>query len=577
MKTNIYCVVAVSLLSRASVAAPQTEPQYKVKVEIDQRVPMRDGIDLAVDVYRPDAVGRFPVVMMRTPYGRQVGAIATDFARHGYVYVAMDVRGRGDSGGQFVPWRNEGPDGYDSIEWCARQPWSNGKVGTEGLSYPGYDQWLTAIMQPPHLTAMFVHSPMADPFLDEWLSGPGGLPTPMQIGWFYRTSERVRPDMTAIDWGKVYSHVPLYTLDEATGRSIPNWKQVIDHSQLSAWWEPTRYQNQYDRVSVPIFHLSGWYDDTLLATPLNYSGMTHKRNGQPQPFQKMMIGPWLHSNRLSSKVGSMDFGAAAQTHIEDLELRWFDRWLKGIPNGVDTEPPVRLFVMGENRWHDENEWPLARTQWATYYLHSKGSANGLAGDGSLSTVAPSEEAADKFEYDPENPVPFITDATFSQIGGPDDYRTVETREDVLVYTSDPLADNTTVCGPVSAEIYAATSAVDTDFMTKLLDVWPNGFAQRLNDGMARARFRDGMDRPSLVKPNEVYLYKLDLWDTCEMFAKDHRIRIEVSSSAFPKYDRNPNTGDPLGKTARWLKASQTILHDRQHPSRIVLPIVAEAR
>jgi putative CocE/NonD family hydrolase len=539
---------------------------------------MRDGVELAADLYRPDAVGRFPVVMVRTPYGRQAGAIAMHFAQHGYVYVSMDVRGRGDSGGEFVPWRNEGPDGYDSIEWCSRQLWSTGKVGTEGLSYPGYDQWLAAIMQPPHLAAMFVHSPMADPFLDVWLSGPGGLPTPMQIGWFYRTSESGRPDMTAVDWGKVYWHVPLYTLDEATGRSIPNWKQVIDHSQLSLWWEPMRYQNQYDRVSVPVFHLSGWYDDTLLATPMNYSGMTHERDRQSQhPFQKMMIGPWAHSNHLSSNVGSMDFGVAAQTKLKDLELRWFDRWLKGIPDDVDREPPVRLFVMGENRWHDEHKWPIARTQWAAYYLHSKGSANGSAGDGSLSTSAPSEEPADRFEYDPENPVPFITDANFSQIGGPDDYRTVENRKDVLVYTSDPLADDRTVCGAIRAEIYAATSAVDTDFTAKLLDVWPNGFAQRLNDGMARARFREGMDRPSLVKPDEVYLYKLDLWDTCEMFAKGHRIRIEVSSSAFPKYDRNPNTGGALGKTTRWLKATQTILHDRQHSSHVVLPIVPEPR
>jgi putative CocE/NonD family hydrolase len=394
----------------------------------------------------------------------------------------------------------------------------------------------------------------------------------MEIGWFYRTSGRGKPDMTAVNWSKLYWHVPLDTLDEATGRTIPNWKAIIDHSQLSPWWEPMRYQNKYDRVTVPIFHLSGWYDDTLMATPMNFIGMTNKQNNEIA-FQKMIIGPWVHSNRLASKVGGLDFGAAAQMNLEELELQWFDRWLKNISNGVDREAPVRLFVMGENRWHDEQEWPIARTRWTKFFLHSKGSANSAAGDGSLSATEPVDEPVDKYDYDPENPVPFITDANFSQIGGPDDYRDVEKRKDVLVYTSEPVTDDTTICGPIRAEIYAASSAVDTDFMAKILDVWPNGFAQRLNDGMVRARFRDGMDRPSPIKPGEVHLYRIDLWDTCQMFAKGHRIRVEVSSSAFPKYDRNPNTGEPLGKTARWLKASQTILHDRQHPSHIELPVV----
>lgn len=576
---RLYGFAIIILLLIGSVILASGEPEYKVKVELNQRIKMRDGVELSADIYRPDEAGKFPVVLQRTPYGRQGAATtATHFAQHGYVYVSMDVRGRGDSGGEFVPWRNEGADGYDAIEWCGRQAWSNGKVGTTGLSYAAYDQWLAAVRQPPHLAAMFVHSPMSDPFVDIWLAGPGGLPTPMQIGWFYRTSQRTRPDMTAIDWGKLYWHVPLYTLDEETGRAMVNWKQVIDHSQLSDWWSPMRYQNQYDRVSVPVLHLSGWYDDTLVATPLNFAGMTARGKGEKvRETQRMIIGPWPHSNRLSSKLGEVDFGPSAQMDAESLELRWFDRWLKGVANGVDQEPPVRVFVMGENRWHDEQEWPLARTRWTKFYLHSKGSANTLTGDGSLSTSLPGEEEpADKYEDDPENPVPFITDANFSQVGGPDDYRAVEGRKDVLVYTSEPLAEDTTVCGPITAQIYAASSAVDTDFMAKLLDVRPDGFAQRLNDGMVRARFRDGMNRPSLIKPQQIYLYEINLWDTCQMFGKGHRIRVEVSSSAFPKYDRNPNTGEALGKTTRWLKASQTILHDRQHPSSVILPIVSPA-
>ena len=567
------CLAVIVLALSSTVLAG--EPQYRIKTEINQRVKMRDGVELSADVYRPDTAGKFPVVLTRTPYGRQgAAAIATHFVQHGFVYISMDVRGRGDSEGEFIPWRNEGADGYDSIEWCAQQTWSNGKVGTEGLSYAAYDQWLAAIRRPPHLNAMFVHSPMSDPFGDIWLSGPGGLPTPMQIGWFYRTSERKRPNLTAIDWRKLYWQVPLDSLDEALGRTMVNWKDVIEHSRSSDWWLPTRYQNQYERVAVPVLHLSGWYDDTLFATPMNFVGMTAGGNNEDiRKSQKMIIGPWPHTNRTPSQIGEIDFGPTAQIDLEGLEFRWFDHWLKGIPNGIDREPPVRVFLMGENRWHDELEWPIARTQLTKFYLHSKGSANTLTGDGLLSTSAPTEEPADHYEYDPQDPVPFITDANFSQVGGPDDYRTVEARKDVLVYTSEPLTEDTTVCGPIKSQIYAVSSAVDTDFMAKLLDVWPNGFAQRLNDGMVRARFREGMDRPTLIKPDQVYLYNVDLWDTCEMFAKGHRIRVEISSSAFPKYDRNPNTGDVLGKTTRWSKANQTILHDRQHPSHVVLPVV----
>ncbi|HYX30202.1 MAG TPA: CocE/NonD family hydrolase [Pyrinomonadaceae bacterium] len=569
---RIPSIVLLSLIVFPIIGVAQGTKSVAVKIEFNQRVRMRDGVELSADIYRPDASGRFPVVLTRTPYGRQgAAAAAKHFAEHGYVYVAMDVRGRGDSAGDFVPWRNEGNDGYDSIEWCARQPWSNGKIGTTGLSYAAYDEWLAAVRQPPHLAAMFVHSPMSDPFFDIWLAGPGGLPTPMQIGWFYRTSQRAKPDMSAIDWGKIYWHVPLYTLDEATGHTITAWRDVIDHSQLSDWWSPMRYQNQYDRVSVPILHLSGWYDDTLVATPMNFIGMT--KGEKTAKSQQLIIGPWAHSNKLASKLGEIDFGPSAQMEIETLELRWFDHWLKGIANGVDQDSPLHIFIMGENQWHDFAQWPIAQTQWTKFYFHSKGHANSSAGDGNLSLQLPVGELADKYEYDPENPVPFITDANFSQVGGPDDYQIVERRNDVLVYSSEPLTEDTTVCGPISVQLYAASSADDTDFMAKLLDVWPNGFAQRLNDGMVRARFRGGMDQPSMIKPNQTYSYTLNLWDTCQMFAKGHRIRVEISSSAFPKYDRNPNTGEALGKTTHWKKASQTIVHDADHPSSITLPII----
>jgi len=547
------------------------QQRYEIKADFNQRVVMRDGVELSADVYRPDAPGKFPVILSRTPYLKSsVYAYAKSFVPHGYVWVAMDVRGRGDSDGKFVPYRNDGVDGYDAIEWCARQPWSTGKVGTIGGSYNGRTQWLTAVLQPPHLTTMIALVTPSDPFVEF----PTGLPLPQMISWYHLTAGRMSQNMAAVNWTKLQWHLPIYTMDEAAGRPNKVWKEGIDHAQAGPYWEPLRYQNKYDRVKVPVLHISGWYDDEQVGTPLNFIGMTAET--QPEAVrnsQKLMMGPWPHAINSTSKLGEVDFGPTAIIDLTNYWLRWFDYWLKGIDNGIMKEPPVRIFVMGANSWTDENEWPLARTQYTKYFLHSGGRANSLHGDGQLSTQSPTKEPADTYTYDPLNPTPFITDATFAQIGGPDDYRSVERRDDVLVYTSDPVTEDTLICGPVRAEIHASSSAKDTDFMAKLLDVWPNGFAQRLTDGMVRARFRTGMDKPELIEPGRVYTYNIDLWNTCQTFRKDHRIRVEVSSSAFPKYDRNPNTGEPLGKTENMQTADQKVHHDQEHPSFILLPVV----
>ncbi|NIO29774.1 MAG: CocE/NonD family hydrolase [Candidatus Latescibacteria bacterium] len=552
----------------------QAQDTYSVKIDFNQRVKMRDGVELSADVYRPDAEGRFPVILSRTPYnknGWRPLSFGKHFASHGYVYVEMDVRGRGDSDGTFVPYRNDGIDGCDAIEWCAKQLWSSGKVGTIGGSYLGRIQYLTAIHQPPHLTTMIVMVTPSDPFVEF----PTGLPLPMGISWYHYTAGRMNQNMDAVDWSKLQLHLPIYTMDEASGRPNPYWKEMIDHARLDEWWAPLRYQDKFDRVIVPVLHVSGWYDDEQIGTPLNFIGMTTKgKTKEIRRSQKLLMGPWPHGIlRAKRKLGDIDFGPTAVMDLEGYFLRWFEYWLKGTDNGIMDEPPVHIFVMGENRWLDENEWPLAGTKWTKYYLHSGGSANSLFGDGLLSTGEPSAEPHDGYTCDPADPVPFITDPEFKQIGGPDDYRPVERRDDVLVYTSAILEEDVTVCGPIRVKLYAASSASDTDFMAKLLDVWSNGFAQRLTDGMVRARFRDGMDHPSLIEKGKIYLYDIDLWNTCQTFKKGHRIRLEISSSAFPKYDRNPNTGEELGKTARMQTAKQTIYHDGEHPSHVVLPIV----
>ncbi|HTT69544.1 MAG TPA: CocE/NonD family hydrolase [Gemmatimonadales bacterium] len=555
----------------AAPAAPQvSQPAYRVWIDFNQRVKMRDGVELSADVYRPDTAGRFPVVLSRTPYTK-TGSLRAgrDWASRGYVFVAMDVRGRGDSDGEWVPYRNDGRDGYDAVEWCAAQPWSTGKVGTIGGSYNGRIQWFTAVLQPPHLAAMIAMVTPSDPFV-EW---PTGLPLPMDISWYHFTAGHLLQNMDAVDWSAVQRHLPMLTMDSAAGRPNPYWREEVRHAQLSDWWEPVRYQNKYDRVEVPVLHISGWYDDEQVGTPLNYIGMTTRGPAAVRARQHLLMGPWPHAINSTAKLGAVDFGPTGQIDLTAVQLRWFDYWLKGVDNGVMAEPPVRIFVMGTNAWVSENEWPMARTQWTRYYLHSGGRAASAAGDGALSTAVPAREPPDAWTDDPANPVTFITEPSFAQIGGPDDYRQVEQRPDVLVYTSDSLTRDLEVCGPIRARLFASSDGRDTDFMVKLLDVWPDGYVERLIDGMVRARFRDGMDRPSPIEPGRIYGYDVDVWNTCQTFRPGHRIRVEVASTAFPKYDVNPNTGETLGQTTTSRVARQAVFHDREHASYVMLPVV----
>lgn len=355
--------------------------------------------------------------------------------------------------------------------------------------------------------------------------------------------------------------------------AMPEWRELFNHTHLDSFWEAEQYQNKFDRVQVPVLHISGWYDDEQVGTPLNFIGMTTKGAPSVRNSQMLLMGPWPHGINSTSKLGDVDFGPTAIIDLNDTMLRWYDAWLKGIDNGVKSEAPVRVFVMGSNLWVNEHEWPMTRTRYTDFYLHSGGRANSLYGDGKLSADKPQSEQSDRYAYDPKKPVPFITEPSFAQIGGPDDYRPIERRDDVLVYTGDPVTNDTEVCGPVKVTLYAASTATDTDFTVKLIDVWPDGFAERLSDGIVRARFRKGMDKEELIQPETIYEYQIDAWNTCQMFKPSHRIRIEISSSAFPKYPRNLNTGEPLGRSSNMQTAQQTIYHDVQHPSHVTLPII----
>ena len=535
-------------------------------------VPARDGVALATDIFLPPGDGPFPVVLGRTPYNKNnpgYRKLIDAWNSRGYALAVQDCRGRGDSDGVFVPYRADAEDGYDTIEWTAAQDWCDGNVATQGASYGGRIAWLTALQQPPHLRAMIVAVCPSDPFV-EWPTCGEPL---MGISWFRLVDRHLMQSVDGVDWMEVYNHLPLETMDQAAGYSSPHWRATMQHTSRDEFWEPLRYQHRFAELDVPVFHVSGWYDDEQIGTPMNYAGMaTGARTEATRQAQRLLMGPWGHAFNTTQKLGEVDFGRDALVDYERMTADWLDAVLGR--SGALPGAPVRLFVMGVNRWRDEMEWPLARTRFTDYFLHSNGSANSRYGDGALSTTPPAgEEPADVYTYDPARPVPFMTVPDSSQIGGPDDYSAIEQRGDVLCYTTDPLDADVEVTGPVRLRLFISSSAVDTDFTAKLVDVHPGGFCQRLCDSVLRARYREGVDRTVLMEPGQVYEIEIDLWNTSQVFLAGHRIRLEVSSSAFPKYDRNLNTGEDIGKGTRMVIAENRVWHDESRPSTLVLPVI----
>lgn len=544
---------------------PRPTRQYNVAV------PTRDGVRLDTDIFLPEGTEPVPTIVGRTPYNKNMARLpkmAALWNARGYGFVSQDVRGRGDSDGEFTPYVNEGPDGYDTVEWIAEQPWSNGQVILMGASYGARAGWLTALERPPHLKAFVASVSPSDPFVEF----PNGT-SPMMVSWYRLVQGRMMQEANSIDWMKVYDHLPLATMDEAAGFESPQWKEALQFPSTEERSGRMSYQKRFSDIDIPVLHISGWYDDEQIGTPLNYRGMTeHGASETTRERQRLLMGPWGHAVNASSKLGEVDFGPSAVINLDGYQSSWLD-WVLG-DGSAEAPPPVRIFVMGENTWRDESEWPLARTQFTDYFLHSGGAANSRIGDGRLDTTAPDgEEPADTYTYDPMRPVPFLTAPRSSQLGGPDDYSAVELRGDVLCYTTEPFEDDVELTGPLKLVLFASSSAVDTDFTAKLIDVHPNGFCQRLTDSMVRGRYREGHDEARLMEPGTVYEFTIDLWNISKLFPKGHRIRLEVSSSAFPKYDRNLNTGEPIDTGTRMEQAENRIWHDADHPSRLVLPVI----
>ena len=578
--------------------------QYRVIRERNVMVPMRDGVSLATDIYRPDTPGRFPALVTRGPYGKDGYADNQEhsiwfFPQRGYVVVSQDCRGRFDSeGDNYDPLFQEGQDGYDTVEWAARQPWCNGRVATTGQSYLGATQYTLATgPRPPHLSCMAPFSVSAD-FHQSWVYHTGGA---MEWGWTVpyaihkgrNTLVRAgREDLLAqMDeyvlpadnfaqpltdaW---FRHLPLRDWIDWLKEAAPYFHEYFDQENDGPYWSSINLMRNAHKISLPMFHVSSWYDIFLEGALNGYQALRDRAaTAEARRSQRLLVGPWAHirpyTAATSGDTGDIDFGPEARIELHEHLLRWFDYWLKDIESGLMDEPPVNIFVMGENRWRDESDWPLARTHYTKWYMHSDGLANSLEGTGTLSTAPPGEEPPDVYTYDPAEPVPTRGGNTLIIPQGVADHREVEAREDVLVYTSEPLERDMELTGPITCTLYAASTAMDTDFTAKLLDVRPDGYAHNLQDGIVRARFRTSVAEPSMIRPGRIYKYEIDLWSTSHVLFAGHRLRLEISSSNFPRFDRNPNTGAAIGVDARLETALQTVMHTTDYPSHVTLPVV----
>jgi putative CocE/NonD family hydrolase len=571
---------------------------------------MRDGAVLRANIHRPAGEGRWPVLLLRIPYGKHLPLSNGVFnpaqmAQNGYVVIIQDTRGRYASEGEWVPYKYEWLDGVDTINWAASLPYSNGKVGMFGASYSGLTQWAPATLQPAALKAIAPMITFCDPLNGSRFRG-GAFELGKTAYWNLQSvgvevvtrRQRDNPDASLrrqalravvreIDTlgTQGYWSLPLREFAPLKEHGLaPEFFEELAHPMDYARAEALKIVGKHEQVQVPALNIGGWYDVFLQDTITNFRNLREHGSTPEARQSKLLIGPWSHTSR-THVVGELNFGFGASSAfidlkdtLESLHLRWYDHWLKGIENGVTSEAPIKLFVMGENVWRDEYEWPLARAVETRYYLHSGGHANTLHGDGMLSTTPPQTEPADEYDYDPAHPVltrggAVLMSAEFP--AGPYDQRSTEERADVLVYTTPELTEDMEVTGPIKVSLWARSNAPDTDFVARLVDVHPNGYAQNLTDGIIRARYRRFAqgEAPTPIEPGQVYEYEIDLWSTSNLFKRSHRLRLDITSSDFPRWDRNPNTGHDLGADAELAIAHQTILHDAEHPSALVLPLI----
>lgn len=548
------------------------EPEYRYQPDIE--IPMRDGTVLKANLFLPLGEGPWPVILHRTPYDKQDEKWpgGKSYAVKGYAVVVQDCRGRGKSGGVWEPFLHEGQDGFDTQEWIGKQAWCNGRIGSGGGSYLGWTQWAAAPHSSKYLKAMSPMVPFGNTYEDIGFSG-GAMMLGLLMGWGEAVGGLpLSPEQIQ----KAYAYLPLTHYADQFQKEVPYLREWVKHPTYDAYWKARGIDYRYSDITVPTLNIGSWYDIFSKATlDLSTGVRTHSRDPRARTNQYVIMGPWGHSVG-TRKLGELDFGPEAELKIYSRQYDWYEYWLRDRDKGIRDWPPYYLFIMGENRWRGEQEWPLKRTRWTPYYLQSSGQANTLHGDGMLTPIEPQvrEAPQDQFTYDGDNPVPTkggnnIVGAT----AGPEDQTQIELRDDVLVYTTPPLEADMEVTGPVKLILWAASTAPDTDFTGKLVDVHPDGKAYNLCEGITRARYRKGLKRAQLLRSGKVERYEIDLWVTSNLFLKGHRIRLEVSSSNFPRFDRNPNSGKPFGTDTEMLPATQRIFHDRRHPSHVLLPVI----
>ncbi|CAN5877332.1 CocE/NonD family hydrolase [soil metagenome] len=564
---------------------------HDVRFLYDQRMPMRDGVRLSADVFLPRGSGPWPTILLRTPYqslwSRWIKH-AVWWAERGYAFVIQDCRGKFESEGTFYAYFDDGRDAYDTLEWIAAQSWCSGKIGTWGRSYGGLYQWLLGPLQSPHLTCPAPHVINDDYFRDyHYVGGAFQLTLSIMAAICYSVNVDITQEGSALLFNntKFIRQLPLIDMDvNAIGREIPFWRDWLLHDRYDDYWETISATGKHHLIDVPVFQQGGWFDAYPNSTFRHWNAMTSRAPSEKtRRSQKVLMGPWSHSVPTGSRLAEIDFGPIADVQINEEEKRWYDYWLRGEDTGVMDEPPLRIFVMGENVWRFEQEWPPARTSFTRWYLHSNGRANSLFGDGTLSPEPPAGEPSDQFSYDPERPVPSIGGNNSTQdwsqsaeepiVPGPVDQRMIGRRDDVLVYTSNALEHDLEVTGPIEMMLYAASSAVDTDFTAKLIDVFPDGYAMNISEGIIRARYRNDDRQPELLERGEAAKYQIRMYPTSNVFKAGHRIRLDISSSNFPRFSRNLNTGEPVATGTAIVVAKQRVLHSTEYPSHVLLPVI----
>jgi uncharacterized protein len=574
----------------ATTSRQAAKPSPSLKITKDVAVPMRDGVVLRVDLLLPSITGRFPTLVYRTPYGKQFalkeGGTFEKAVARGYAVVIQDVRGRYASDGDFSPYQNEGRDGYDTIEWAARQSWSDGNVGTFGLSYPGAVQWLAAVENPPHLKAMIPAMTFSTP---RNFFYSGGVFDGSWLDWIWfniAPDARRRRNLpgpqthkeAAASWKqdheRIQNFLPLRDLPDLK-QAAPFYYEWLSHPPADSWWDWAELRNKYDRVHAAVLNFSGWYDEAYGpdGATTNFNGLLAARHDGKDPRTRTMIGPWTHGGQDESKSGERDFGPASPIDYGELILRWMDHYVRNIDNGVDREKPVRLFVMGDNTWRDEDSWPLTRTKETSYYLNTSGEASRI-GTLDSSLLDPSARTSE-FVSDPAHP---LTDP-YTEYGA-HDYRAFASRDNVLVFDTTPLAADTEVTGPIRTEVFVSADVRDFDLWIRLLDVAPDGTAFNLMSpglDVLRASYRNASLKPELLIPGKVYLLKLDRMLTSNVFRSGHRIRVQISAAFSPHFSRNLQTGESEITTSRTQLGRIRIYHDAEHASRVVLPIIPRAK